>query len=413
MKTNKNKDIIPLDTPEGPEYDTERALKHEYDNLEFSSLSSSCLTRGSRNTEVDMNANACSGHLTGFRIKSGMTGMESGRSMVEMLGTLAIIGVLSIGGIIGYSYGMDKYCATETINDVNLRAMDVIAQLSQGNTPTLESWEETGTAGYPISLNSNEAPANYYIKVEKVPFEVCDIISETMPEAVRILVDNETEQCAEGLNTLEFEYEDFDEAQGYGDCPSGTLVEGLGGYSGISNADGNRCYCANADTKWDSASSSCVVQDGTCSSYADCDKGEFCQFSPSACTDATYVESPTKGVCKSLSICGEKGENDRYWMSDYNCKVDWWTAQDICASKNMTMVSLKDVGCENAKNSTCTSDTLSSIRNTGMVRGFWTTDPYYEGSASNFCSAWVFSASNQVYGGRRHNYSGIAALCLK
>ncbi len=55
MKTNKNKDIIPLDTPEGPEYDTERALKHEYDNLEFSSLSSSCLTRGSSNTEVDMN----------------------------------------------------------------------------------------------------------------------------------------------------------------------------------------------------------------------------------------------------------------------------------------------------------------------------------------------------------------------
>ena len=31
-----------------------------------------------------------------------MTKLESGRSMVEMLGVLAIIGVLSIGGIAGY-----------------------------------------------------------------------------------------------------------------------------------------------------------------------------------------------------------------------------------------------------------------------------------------------------------------------
>ncbi len=34
---------------------------------------------------------------------------ENGRSMVEMLGVLAIIGVLSIGGIAGYSKAMAKY----------------------------------------------------------------------------------------------------------------------------------------------------------------------------------------------------------------------------------------------------------------------------------------------------------------
>ena len=45
---------------------------------------------------------------------------ESGRSMVEMLGTLAIIGILSVGGIAGYSYGMDKYRANQTINDIML-----------------------------------------------------------------------------------------------------------------------------------------------------------------------------------------------------------------------------------------------------------------------------------------------------
>ena len=34
---------------------------------------------------------------------------ELGRSMVEMLGVLAIIGVLSVGAIAGYSKAMTKY----------------------------------------------------------------------------------------------------------------------------------------------------------------------------------------------------------------------------------------------------------------------------------------------------------------
>ena len=34
---------------------------------------------------------------------------ESGRSMIEMLGVLAIIGVLSVGGIAGYSKDMNKF----------------------------------------------------------------------------------------------------------------------------------------------------------------------------------------------------------------------------------------------------------------------------------------------------------------
>ena len=34
---------------------------------------------------------------------------ENGRSMVEMLGVLAIIGVLSVGAISGYSKAMMKY----------------------------------------------------------------------------------------------------------------------------------------------------------------------------------------------------------------------------------------------------------------------------------------------------------------
>ena len=36
---------------------------------------------------------------------------ESGRSMVEMLAVLAIVGVLSVGGIAGYTMAMNRYQA--------------------------------------------------------------------------------------------------------------------------------------------------------------------------------------------------------------------------------------------------------------------------------------------------------------
>ncbi len=45
---------------------------------------------------------------------------ESGRSMIEMLGVLAIIGVLSVGGIAGYSKAMMKYRINKTIEQVTL-----------------------------------------------------------------------------------------------------------------------------------------------------------------------------------------------------------------------------------------------------------------------------------------------------
>lgn len=41
---------------------------------------------------------------------------ESGRSMVEMLGVLAIIGVLSIGCMTGYTLAMDRYRAEQIFN---------------------------------------------------------------------------------------------------------------------------------------------------------------------------------------------------------------------------------------------------------------------------------------------------------
>ena len=67
------------------------------------SLSHSGLTGVSRSNKV---ANLF--HLD-YRVKPDNDSICAGRSMVEMLGVLAIIGVLSVGAIAGYSKAMMKY----------------------------------------------------------------------------------------------------------------------------------------------------------------------------------------------------------------------------------------------------------------------------------------------------------------
>jgi Tfp pilus assembly protein FimT len=50
---------------------------------------------------------------------------QSGRSMIEMLGVLAIIGVLSVGGIAGYSKAMLKYKTNKTIDEVTMLVTNI------------------------------------------------------------------------------------------------------------------------------------------------------------------------------------------------------------------------------------------------------------------------------------------------
>lgn len=55
---------------------------------------------------------------------------ESGRSMVEMLGVLAIIGVLSVGGIAGYSKAMSKYKINKTVDQVTMLVANIRTMFS-------------------------------------------------------------------------------------------------------------------------------------------------------------------------------------------------------------------------------------------------------------------------------------------
>ena len=68
-----------------------------------------------------------------------MKNNENGRSMIEMLGVLAIIGVLSVGGIAGYSKAMMKYKINKTIEQITLIAGNV-RSFFRGNYKDLNNY---------------------------------------------------------------------------------------------------------------------------------------------------------------------------------------------------------------------------------------------------------------------------------
>ena len=149
---------------------------------------------------------------------------ETGRSMVEMLGVLAVVGVLSIGGVAGYRYAVDKMNANEIINELKKRAITASQQrvLSQNINLSeygaiLGKYEVTPANGYP------EDPAFFGLEVKAVPQKVCQHIVDSdwaLPTEMKIgnlIMDQDTE-CPDEFNDISFAFHNtLDQTQEIGE----------------------------------------------------------------------------------------------------------------------------------------------------------------------------------------------------
>lgn len=102
---------------------------------------------------------------------------ENGRSMVEMLGVLAIIGVLSVGGIYGYTVAMRRHKANEIMQTANMLA--IMASSMQGTEECL-TLSDSGLP-FPVGDSSIEMKVEtvgetiVYIKADN---DVCNIVTQ-------------------------------------------------------------------------------------------------------------------------------------------------------------------------------------------------------------------------------------------
>ena len=118
---------------------------------------------------------------------------QSGRSMIEMLGVLAIVGVLSVGGIAGYSKAMTKFKINKTAEQVsqivaNMRTL-YAQQTSYGSFYTDDAIKMgvipdnlTTTNSYPhvtnafngkVTVMSGFDETIFLVRFESLPKEAC------------------------------------------------------------------------------------------------------------------------------------------------------------------------------------------------------------------------------------------------
>ena len=99
----------------GKHYSLDTRVKPEYDG----DLMVDTRDRLSVTPEYDNRKRMC------FNPENDNLVAQCGRSMIEMLGVLAIIGVLSVGGIAGYSKAMEKFKINKTIQHITEIAANV------------------------------------------------------------------------------------------------------------------------------------------------------------------------------------------------------------------------------------------------------------------------------------------------
>ena len=92
---------------------------------------------------------------------------QSGRSMVEMLGVLAIIGVLSVGAISGYSKAMMKYKLNKQIEQINYLMSSVLTYGTEFGYVSSTTGQYSAQTLIPILKKLNVIPKEMYVENEE------------------------------------------------------------------------------------------------------------------------------------------------------------------------------------------------------------------------------------------------------
>ena len=101
---------------------------------------------------------------------------QKGRSMVEMLGVLAIVGVLSVGGVYGYGVAMKKHKANELLHQASMLATTISAQAmsNDGKLPeTITDFGSTSYGKFPTTVGETADKTGFTITISEIDGSVC------------------------------------------------------------------------------------------------------------------------------------------------------------------------------------------------------------------------------------------------
>ena len=150
---------------------------------------------------------------------------QTGRSMLEMLAVLAIIGVLSALAVWGLSYAFNKHKANQVLEDVGIGLHSLADRKDEEGEFELNFTPESGYEVRGVMLMSSEGRADF-VKVIGVKEKVCDILNKMQGSQLAIYQSYEEgaglaklTECTEE-NTMYITFTPYDENVGgcYPDC---------------------------------------------------------------------------------------------------------------------------------------------------------------------------------------------------
>ena len=329
---------------------------------------------------------------------------QSGRSFVEMLGTLAIMGVLSIGSIAGFNYAMNKHRATEVINEAKKRAVVASMKIMEGKRPKDVSLSEftnndLGYAQFKTTVSEGINIRQFNILLDGAPKEpVCQQMKAVVSKSsvVRYINDD----CTKIVFNRDL---GLDDQVDIGSCGSANTIY--------------LSYAANPCTKVINPSVACT-RNGECGGWGGCCIGGKCASDGGSGICPGIVEECVKnsdcaagyfcainqrtsgemwGSCLPLDSGTLKPDTDTkigditykaktFLVGSMSNTLTWWASQNWCAAHGMRMVTLSDLQikepiydccmtenlCQTVRGHDLTSDNWKAIQNALSFGRLWT-----------------------------------------
>ena len=311
---------------------------------------------------------------------------ESGRSMVEMLGVLAVVGVLSVGGISAYTTAMEKNKANELLHRASMLATTISAQAMTNNGTLPSTVTSFGNTNYgTFSTTATEAldGKGFSIEISNMDSAVCTQMEKMGGGMVREATCDGTTATITYYKNLATNDEEGKNSPTGPDpaCMDVKCDDGLKCFHGECKCSsglfkcGTECcaegaYCSQGA---DISTYTCAVpEDGDCKKNSDCkdaegnvDTSKYCQLSASDCT------GPTGGVCTDKGKLDDLKDTADFIVKTLNLpsgnltvyksskEMNWWSASNLCQAHGKQMVSRADLGV--SENSFCYFDYSKTI----------------------------------------------------
>ncbi len=343
---------------------------------------------------------------------------ENGRSMVEMLGVLAVMGVLSIAGIAAYSFAMNKHRANELMYEASKRATVVAMQAAQGRTAfSISEFDNNEALHFSDTVAYDSANKQFTLEITGVDEAVCQQMQNMKGDKIRKFT---PATCADNAR-VQLTYNDdlsstvkasdfatqnecqlpfkwcsgassphcandccagviLNQCQDSCDSDTGEITPKTDGitcdYTSEGAADGE---CKSGICVENLAGKNCYSQDdcGGSNSIYYCNINTYTTSGSCNSSNASYYTSVGPGICLTL---GDKNSANIIGLGEVvraETPMNWWSADNWCKAQDKSLIDISKFEIYRSGTSTLVvSGTTNGGCASGKTCGYWGESPY-------------------------------------